>query len=175
MLLLVLFMKTITSACAASDTSLLEISQPGDAGMSCGDIRREITKVEKTVMESRASQENSREAGIGIGVIKTVGSYLVGTLTGTIGFMAAGHLVKEAANEHGENAAATENIALQRRSLMIGMHNALDCGNLPPTQLPPEEEAQDASIRMPDSPNAIEPAAGTEDIRPPHEHQERYN
>jgi len=174
LLAVVMLMATISSARAA-DSTLPEISQPGDAAMSCGDIRHEITKMEKVVMESRVAQEKSKDANIGIGVIKTVGSYLVGTLTGTIGFMAAGHIAKEATKEHGDDAAAIENIALQRRSLMIGMHNALECGALPPSQLlPEEEEAQDASL-MQGSPDTIEPAAGSEDIRPAHERQDRYN
>lgn len=165
----------ISSPAYAANSALPEISQPGDAAMRCGDIRREITKMEKIVMESRAAQEKSKDANIGIGVIKTVGSYLVGTLTGTVGFIAAGHIAKEAASEYGEDAEAIEDIALQRRSLMTGMHNALDCGALPPTQLLPEDEAPGSSILAPDSPDAIEPAAGTGDIRPSHERQNRYN
>lgn len=174
LLTIVQIMATSSSAYAV-DSALLEISQPGDAAMSCGDISHEIAKIEKIVMESRATQEKSKDAGIGIGIVKTVGSYLVGTLTGTVGFMAAGHIAKEAADEYEEDASDIEDIALQRRSLMMGMHTAMDCGVLPPTQLLPEEETQDASILMPDGPDAIEPAAGTADAYPSHERQDRYN
>lgn len=147
----------------------LEVSMPGDVGMSCSQIEREVFIMENLILRTWETQDKSRKARMGVGVVKTVGSYLIGSLGGAVGIMAAGHLANRAASGEAEDAAVIEDIAKQRRSLMIGMHQVKGCAALPPSLLDEalmERAAQD--------PADIEPAAGSTHTMS-HKENDRYN
>ena len=157
----------------------LQVSMQGDAELDCAKIVAEVGSMDDLISQTYQTQEASEKASVGVGVIKTVGSYLVGTLTGTIGFMAAGQLAAQAAGSRGEDAEAVGDIALQRRSLMVGMYQAKKCaGALPEPPPPPEKLWPSLHTPTPASaPQEIEPAAGNgETVRPPLAHEIRqYN
>lgn len=134
----------------------LQVSRQGDSDLDCSQIAGEIETLDDLIRETYETRKTSDEASLGVGVVKTVGSFLVGTLTGTLGFMAAGHLAAEAADSRGESAEAVGDTALQRRSLMVGMHQVKKCeGALPEPPPPPEKFWR--SLKNPEN---VEPAAG---------------
>jgi len=179
------FLGVIVLGCTSADPAhaavvkKVEISQSGDEGMSCRAIVAEVDSMDDLILNTRAMQKESQQASIGVGVVKTVGSYLIGTLSGTIGFMAVGHLAKEVAENRGDDAAEVEGTAMQRRSLMEGMYKVKACEGDLPAPLPPPESLWPS--RPEDSAAAaayIEPATGRESAAGrsalPHETR-RYN
>ena len=137
----------------------LQISTPGDTDMSCEQIAGEIGAMDTLISHAYETEDATNKASVGFGVIKTVGSYLVGTLTGTIGFMAVGHLAAEAADSRGDDANAVGDIALQRRSLLVGIHQTKKCPEALPEPPPPPEEFW-PSLRSAAAAEELEPAAG---------------
>ncbi len=89
-------------------------------------------------------QDSSRMTGTGIGVAKTVGSYLVGSLGGALGILAAGYIVGEATDNSGEDAAALQDKAEKRRSFILGIYNARGCQG--PVKLAEIEPAAGTSV-----------------------------
>lgn len=149
-------------ASARVDAPPLEISMPGDADMDCARISQEVGLMDHLITASYSTQAKSDQTSVGVNVAKTIGSVLIGTLTGTIGFMAAGHLAAEAADHRSEVAAESATIALQRRSLMVGMFQAKRCeGPLPEAPRHAEKLWPDLGGPEPaPSPQTVEPAAG---------------
>lgn len=115
--------------------------------------------MDSLLSQTYETEDASNKASVGFGVIKTVGSYLVGTLTGTIGFMAVGHLAAEAADSRSDDASAVGDIALQRRSLLVGIHQTKKCPDALPEPPPPPEKFW-PSLHSADAPEELEPAAG---------------
>ncbi len=128
-----------------------EITRVGDLEMSCEQITGEVSDMEKIVVESNSIQEQSKITGTGISVGKAVGSYLVGSLLGGIGILAAGYVVSEAADDQAENAEELAEAALQRRSFMAGIHKAKGCVDpLVLADIAPAAGDQDAVYGPPD-------------------------
>lgn len=103
------------------------------------------------ISQAQDELEHSRMTGTGIGIGKAVGSYLVGSLIGGVGIIAAGYIASEAAGERSEKAEGMQDMAMQRRSFMEGIYNARGCAG-------PLDVAQ------------IEPAAGEGRDEKPREH-----
>ncbi len=155
---------------------------PGDEAMDCPAIAQEVSAMDDVILQSYIVQQSSEKTTIGVGVAKTVGSFLVGSLGGALGILAAGHFASEAADDKGEIAAALEDTAKQRRSLMVGMHNAKKCAEELPVAPPPMEDlwptlTPASATEDIDAPlQNIEPASGRTPLRPPMQHEIRdYN
>ena len=144
-------------AAAADEAAGLEVIRPGDTALSCGQIAGEIALMEDVVFRSRDIEKRSHYTSAGVGVAKTAVGFLIGSLPGALGVMAAGHIVSEATDDRGESAAALQDAAAQRRSMMIGIFNAKGC---------------EGPIYM--SLEDLEPAAG-EETPPPAPVRPRYN
>lgn len=114
-------------AAAADDASAFEVARIGDLDMDCYQISREISAMELLVAQAVEEQESTKMTSTSVAVAKTVGSYLVGTLAGGLGILAAGYIVSEATDDREENAIALQNGAEQRRSFMAGIYNARGC------------------------------------------------
>lgn len=160
----------------------LEISMPGDEAMDCAAIAKEVSAMDDVILQSYIVQQSSEKTTLGVGVAKTVGSFLVGSLGGVLGILAAGHFASEAADDKGEVAAALEDTAKQRRSLMVGMHNAKQCTEELPVAPPPMEDLwpKVTPVSAPGTEDSafthIEPASGREPARPLMTHETRdYN
>lgn len=118
-------------ACAADgitkkDTKL-RISRPDDLLLDCHEISRQISTMEAIMSYTEEIQDDFRITDTGITVGKAVGSYLVGSLAGGIGIVAASFIISEAADDRAEQAAATQHTAMQRRSFLSGIYNARGC------------------------------------------------
>ncbi len=105
----------------------LEIYMPGDDRLDCSGIGKEIARMEDMIIRSDAAQQSAENTGTGISIAKAIGGFLIGSIPGAIGVMAAGHVASEAAEGQAEDAEAVEDVAEQRRSMMIGMYNAKTC------------------------------------------------
>lgn len=136
----------------ANDQSGFDIIRTGDTELTCNQISTEITSMESVIVKSLEEQRDGEMTSTGVGVAKTVGGLLVGSLGGVLGIMAAGHLAAEAADDKVEEAAAEENAAAQRRSFMIGIYNAKGCQG-------PLQPGFDVA--------ALEPAAGDDEPHAP--------
>lgn len=115
-------------ACArAADFPPFQVSQLGDLEKSCHELSLEVSAMEDLIAQATQAQDASQITSTGVTVAKTVGSYLVGTLAGGLGVLAAGYIVSEATDDRFENAAAVQDLAAQRRSFMAGIYNARGC------------------------------------------------
>ena len=115
------------TAPAYAASPVFEYSQAGDLDLDCHQISREISAMELLISQAKDIQDTTHMTTTGVTVAKTVGSYLVGTMAGGIGILAAGYLVNEAADDKAEDALALEDAAEQRRSFMAGIYNARGC------------------------------------------------
>lgn len=114
-------------AYATDFTPGFQVSQSGDLEKSCHEISQEVSDMELLISHTQNTLDGSEMTNHGVTVAKTVGSYLVGSLAGGIGIIAAGYIVSEAADDRFEEAAAVQDVAEQRRSFMAGIYNARGC------------------------------------------------
>lgn len=148
----------------------IEIWMAGDDQLDCGGIREEISAMEEMIIRSDEAQQSAENTGTGISIAKAIGGFLIGSIPGAIGVMAAGHVAGQAAEGQAEDAEAREDIAEQRRSMMIGMYNAKGCkgpihSNRALRSAAIAEDAPMPAYGNPEDvrrfdPAAIEPAAG---------------
>lgn len=103
------------------------VGRKGDLTLSCNEIIDEARAMQEiaALSEREVSQSEMHEAGIS--VAGALGSFLIGSLTGGIGFAAAGYLAKEIPEEHAELAEQIGDTAEQRASLMMGIYQAQEC------------------------------------------------
>lgn len=178
-----------TSAAGTTSAPAMDIVMPGDDALDCAGIRKQIGLMEDMIVSSNETQKSAQNTGTGISIAKAIGGFLIGSIPGAIGVMAAGHVAGEAAENKAETAEEHEDIAGQRRSMMIGMYNAKGCkgpihsGRAMRNAAIPEDTAprtqSTATYGQPESikrfdPAAIEPAAGGQGYKID-AHKVRYN
>ena len=155
----------ITQPAFAVDTvsaGEMTVSHAGDMDLGCAALSKEAGTMRDVITQHEDVKDDAKMQGYGVNAAAGIGSFLVGTVTGGIGFAAAGLLASEAISEEAEEAEAVKDIAAQRRSFMMGVFNAKGCfGPIEHVMLTPQEERTQTSLAN------IEPAAG--DDRP------RYN
>ena len=152
------------------DQPKLEIWMAGDDQLDCTGIRKEIGAMENMIISSDEAQQSAENTGTGISIVKAIGGFLIGSVPGAIGVMAAGHVASNAAEGQAEDAEAREDVAEQRRSMMIGMYNAKGCKGPIHSNRALRSAAIDGDKPAPSygnpedvrrfDPAAIEPAAG---------------
>lgn len=145
-------------------TTEFAVAQPGDAALDCAAINREIAAMEDIIIENEATQRAAKNTGTGITIAKAVGGFLIGSVPGAIGVMAAGYAAGEVAEDRAETADGIADSAALRRSMMIGMYNAKACKG--PLHSP--QSIKRVAVKYED----IEPAAGP---RNTHSTPARYN
>ena len=159
-----LFLLLTTACCAlllgagpahASGVFPVQISQTGDTNLDCGQISSEVSSMNALVSRARKIERDTEMTNTGLGVAKTVGSFLIGSLGGALGILAAGHFASEVTDEKIDAALAAENSAKQRISLMSGIFDTKGCQG-------PLQAALDLPAGGDGNPAAIEPAAGEE-------------
>jgi len=72
-------------------------------------------------------KDTSEMKSHGISAAGAVGSFLIGTVTGGIGLAVGGFLMNYSVEERSDEADKIQDIAAQRRTLMMGIHNAKGC------------------------------------------------
>lgn len=105
----------------------LRVSREGDLVKDCGEISQEVSTMESIMEHAAEVQTETELAGKGINVVKSVGTYLIGSTGGALGIIAAGVVVSHFADEKIESAEDLQKAAGQRRSFMMGVYNAKGC------------------------------------------------
>lgn len=145
----------------------LRVSREGDLEFSCGQLSQEALLMRDIIEITQDTRDNTEVTNTGIGVAGAVGSFLIGSVTGGIGLAAAGYVAKEMAEEEAEDAEGLQDIAFQRRALMMGIFNAKGCEG-PIEHALQDREPQDPLTRLAN----IETQAGEEMHKPK---KPRYN
>jgi hypothetical protein len=173
--------ETTDTGSAPHDTNSLEtedpgkrpfsVTQPDDLMLNCDQLWEEAFTMKHIIASTQDMRSDSEMRIRGIGVLGTAASYLVGTVTGGIGIAAAGMIAKEAASSSEESAEKIQDVAEQRRTLMVSLFNIRQC----------EGDIQQAMIDpVPVNPiekiTRVEPASGPEDASNASPSQQRqYN
>lgn len=113
--------------CYAVDAKELAVSRLGDVELSCGELSQEAALMRDIVMTTEDIKDNTSMKTHGITAAGAVGSFLVGTVTGGVGIAAAGFLLKNTTQGEKQDADNVQDIAEQRRSLMMGIYHAKGC------------------------------------------------
>lgn len=114
-------------ASAPGYAAKLQISHDGDARMACRGYSQEAMRMHGIIASMQNRKDDSKMQTRGIGVVGTAASYLVGTVTGGLSIAAAGFIAGQATDERGEDAEEIQDIAQQRRAVMVGMFKAKNC------------------------------------------------
>jgi hypothetical protein len=134
---------------------LTDIANPGDPALDCAGLGAEIARMEQISAHYDRAQRNAENTGTGINIAKAIGGFLIGSIPGALGVMAAGHVAGEAAENNAETAQEQENIAMQRRSMLIGMYKGKSCAGMEFEMRPARgHDAPDPALYT------LEPAAG---------------
>ena len=105
----------------------LEISTSKDLEMSCSDLSREATNMSSIIYATQDVKDASEMKSHGITAAGAVGSFLIGSVTGGIGLAVGGFLMNQGVEGRSDEADKLQDIAAQRRTLMMGLHNAKGC------------------------------------------------
>ena len=160
----------IASAQANNHVEKLKISRPGDIELSCGALSEEATLMRDIIFTTQDMQNNAKMKSRGAAVAGTAASFLIGTVTGGIGLAAAGFLIDENISTSADKTNKIQDTAEQRRSFIMGIHNAKGCyGPLDHALQNPEDLKSLSEFAEAATLQNIEPAAG--DRSPPN----RYN
>lgn len=149
----------ISSPAFAVDTigaDQLQVSRIGDTELQCNALSSEASAMRDIIIEKEDLKQDARMQGHGVSAAAGIGGFLVGTVTGGIGFAAAGLLASEAIDADAEEAEELKDIAAQRRSLMMGIFKAKGCyGPIEHVMVDPKElEKTQTNIAE------LEPASG---------------
>ena len=143
------------------DLENLSISQPGDLEMMCGDLSKESMNMRDIIYATQDVKDRAKMRSHGIKAAGAVGSFLVGTVTGGVGLALGGFLLDQNVGATASDADEIQDIAEQRRTLMMGIYNAKGCEG------PLEHAMQNPEIFDPLGKLAsIETAAGQEHAEP---------
>ena len=147
----------------------LKVSRPGDLEMSCGRLSEEALTMRDIIHTTQGIKDESKIQSHGITAAGAVGSFLIGTVTGGVGLAAAGFLLEHNVDEKSDEADSVQDIAEQRRSLMMGIYNAKGCYG------PLEYAMQDPEPLKIVELASVEPATGDETYDADDRNKPRYN
>jgi hypothetical protein len=150
------------SAAQAVDAKPLEISRIGDLELSCGELAQEAQTMSDIINTTEDIKDRRELQGKGVTAVGAVASFLVGTVTGGVGLAAAGFLAERQLENREDEADQVQDIAEQRRSLMMGIYNAKGClGPVNPEIMRKPQHAGNTNSRVRDL-DRIETASGTQ-------------
>lgn len=104
-----------------------KVSRPGDMELTCLQLSKEAARMQGIIANASDSQENAEMQGHGITAATGIGGFLIGTVTGGIGFAAAGLIASEAIDSNVDDAEDKKDQAAQRRSFLVGIYQAKEC------------------------------------------------
>ena len=127
----------------------LQISKPGDLELSCNALTAEALNMSQVILTTQNVKDNSDIKSHGVTAAGAVGSFLIGSVTGGIGLAVGGFLVNHNIEEHSDQADQIQDFAEQRRTLMVGIHNAKGCyGPIEHVMQTPKESATIKQIAL---------------------------
>lgn len=141
----------------------LSISKPGDLEMMCHDLSKESLDMRDIIYATQDAKDAAKMKRQGLKAAGAIGSFLIGSVTGGVGLAVGGFLLDQNVGAGATEADKLQDVAEQRRTLMMGIYNAKGC------QGPLEHAMQNPEIFDPLGTLAsIETAAGDFD-------EPRYN
>lgn len=162
---------TLPHIAAAEEFETLSVAKLGDVDMTCGQLSEEALIMRDIVFTTQDIKDGKTRTDTGIGVAGAIGSLVVGSATGGLGLAAAGLIATQMNDSAMEEADTTQDIAAQRRSLLLGIYKAKGC-------IGPYEFAMvdpDAEEPLLDQIVSVEPAAGDDKPQYYSELKRRYN
>lgn len=151
----------------------LKVSRLGDVELPCGSLSEEALLMREIIIATEEIKDNSDLKSHGINAAAGIGSFLIGSATGGIGLAAAGFLINQTNKEDASDANGVQDIAKQRRGLMLGIFNAKGCFG------PIEHALQDGFIPPAEKKSIsvanIEPASGNTQNNSTSQNKPRYN
>lgn len=155
-----LCLTTPTLAAAAEDPFALQVARTGDLELTCEELVQEATLMRDIIQTTEDVKSDADFNGHAVTALGALGSFLVGTVTGGIGLAAAGFLVSQEVEEGADKAESVQDIASQRRALMMGIHTAKNCAPEPMQVAMAEIETKSLADISAERFAAAEPAAG---------------
>lgn len=159
---------------AADDPFALRVIRDTDIELSCQQLADEALLMRDIIQTTETIKNDSDFSGHAVTGAAAIGSFLVGTVTGGLGLAAAGYVASQGVEADGEKADSIQDIARQRRALMIGIHKTKGCQNSITAAITPVESKtplQTGSERL----ARMEPASGKEARLPAQEQPPHYN
>ena len=149
--------KTITATPLPEANAELLVSHEGDIELQCGALSEEALRMRDIIYETQDVKDRAKMQSHGITAAGAIGSFLIGSVTGGVGLAAAGFLLDQGVSAAESDADEIQDIAAQRRTLMMGIYNAKGCNG------PLEHAMQNPDIFDPLSQIAsAEPSSGAE-------------
>ncbi|MCC7305273.1 MAG: hypothetical protein IT558_03325 [Alphaproteobacteria bacterium] len=117
----------MSAAPASANGPKFEAARRGDVDKTCMELSNEAFAMQKIIARTQEKRDESELKTKGIGIAGTAASFLVGTMTGGIGFAAAGYMANHEIGKEEQRAEEIQDLARQRRGLMVGIFKAKDC------------------------------------------------
>ncbi len=118
----------------------LKVTKAGDLEKSCGPLSAEAANMRDIIYVTQDIKNKSNMQSHGVTAAGTIGSFLIGSVTGGIGLAVGGMLIDYSIDGNADDAEKIQDIAQQRRTLMMGIYNAKNCqGPLEHAMQNPEE------------------------------------
>ncbi len=105
----------------------IEISRTGDHDLSCNALSKEAGHMMKIMHRTQDIKNNSDLKSHGVTAAGAIGSLLIGSATGGVGLALGSFLMNHNIDDARDRADTLNSIAAQRRTLMMGIHNAKGC------------------------------------------------
>ena len=158
----VLILSPLPSFAAEQGLQVLTVSRLGDVEMDCNSLSQEAALMRDIVATTQELKDDAEVNGHGIGVAGAIGGLVVGTATGGLGLAAAGLIAGHLNSEKGDKADTVQDIAAQRRILMMGIYNAKGCvGPIEHAMHIPEMEEEKTTLdKVSDRLASVAPAGG---------------
>ena len=115
------------AATQESSITPLQISYETDLALSCPELSKEANLMHEIITTTEDIKNDAKLTSHSITAAGAVGSFLIGSVTGGVGLAVGGFLLDQNMKSSANNADETQDIAEQRRTLMLGIYNAKGC------------------------------------------------
>jgi hypothetical protein len=130
----------------------IQVSQPGDANLSCPDLTAQIGQMDQILGTAQQNQANAATSSATAGAVGSAAtsaalySGALGRMPG-LGFLAGGaqRLMQQNAEQKAADAAKLQQDATMRRTMLMGMYTGKACDNPQPIQASAPTEAAPAA------------------------------
>ena len=105
----------------------LQISRIGDTKLGCGALSQEAMRMRDIIYTTQDLKDRAKMQSHGITAAGAIGSFLIGSVTGGVGLAVGGLLLDHNVGKNADQADGIQDVAEQRRTLMMGIFNAKGC------------------------------------------------
>ena len=109
------------------DPHAMQIVRQGDLDLTCAQLIEEARLMNDIIQTTEDLKSDAKFNNHAVAAAAGVGSFVVGTLTAGIGLAAAAFMTSQNVEKDEQSAESIQDIAHQRRALMVGIHKATPC------------------------------------------------